>query len=56
MKPLEKEIKKKNDKISYKKINSESLKVTTEDNYEQTTKKILKLEKNLKKEKSRKNQ
>ena len=37
MKPLEKEIKKKNDKTPYKKINSESLKVTTEDNYERTT-------------------
>ena len=56
MKPLEKEIKKKNDKISYKKINSERLKVTTEDNYERTTEKNTKTEKKSKKRKIKKKQ
>ena len=54
MKPLEKEIKKKNDKISYKKINSERLKVTTEDNYERTTEKNTKTGKKSKKRKIKK--
>ena len=39
MKPLEKEIKQKNAKNLYEKINSESLKVTTEDNYDQISEK-----------------
>ena len=39
MKPLEKELKRKNAKIFYKVINSESLRVTTEENYDQISKK-----------------